>query len=244
MLDVATLIGGRQTDDLWSGSMETTLAVIAIIISVVTSAGTLAYTHRQMKEARRANELTEQAQREQVQPYVIADIRERVPGSQLLCFFIENTGPTMARDVQVAVNPPLQSTQGAEATARLNEAVTRTISVLPPGRSLMFTLDAGGSFFASEFPRIYTVVVNCSGPFGPLETLTYNIDLRVIEHTGLNRESLEWSTHTLAEETKAARKAQEKQAGVLGQLFRMVNEEVEVRRELRGRQPEIEPPAE
>ena len=100
--------------------METTLAVIALVVSLLG----IGYTHQQTKQAKRANQLTEQAQREQVQPYVIADIRERVSGSQLLCFFIENTGPTMARDVQLAVNPPLQSTLGAKAADRLNEAVT------------------------------------------------------------------------------------------------------------------------
>ncbi|MET7745214.1 hypothetical protein [Streptomyces sp. NPDC005385] len=223
--------------------METTLSIIALAVSVLGTTGALVYTHQQMNAAKRANQLTEQAQREQVQPYVIADIRERVPGSQLLCFFIENTGPTMARDVQVAVNPPLRTTLGSEAEAQLNEAVTRKIPVLPPGRRLMFTMDVGGPLFESDLPRIYTIVVNSSGPFGALETLTYNIDLRVIEHTGLNRESLEWSTHTIAEEAKKSRKAQEKQAGAVGQLFRMLNEEVEARRELRNAPPEIEPPA-
>ncbi|MEU4484623.1 hypothetical protein AB0H94_06970 [Streptomyces purpurascens] len=222
--------------------METTLAIIAIVISLLTAGGSLAYTHQQMKEARRSNQLTEQAQREQAQPYVIADIRERVPGSMLLCFFIENTGPTVARDVQISVDPPLESALGSEQTEKLRQAVTRKIPMMPPGRSLMFMMDAGSKLFNSDLPRIYSVVINSSGPFGPLEPLTYTIDLNVLQHMLLNRESLEWSTHVLAEEAKKSRKLQEKQVDAVGRFLRMADEELEGRRELRNSMPpEIEP---
>ncbi|MFD7565801.1 hypothetical protein ACFV7O_21660 [Streptomyces tendae] len=222
--------------------METTLAVLALVVSVLTAVGTFVYTHRQMKAAIRANELTEKAQREQAEPYVIADIRERVPGSQLLCFVIENSGPTMARDVRLAINPPLQSTQGDEATAKLNRAVTRNIPVLPPGRQLMFLMDVGHALFASDLPRQYTVVVNSSGPFGPVEPLTYNIDLDVLKHSLLNRESLEWSTHVMADEAKRSRKAHEKQADAMIELFRKVSGQIDAQRIGNGRHPEIDPP--
>ncbi|MEV1023807.1 hypothetical protein [Streptomyces sp. NPDC050264] len=221
---------------------ETTLALIAIVISVLTALGTFIYTHQQMKAARTANQLTEQAQREQAQPYVIADIRERAPGSQLLCFFIENSGPTMARDVKLTTEPRLQSSLGDETAVKLNTAVTRNIPVLPPKRQLMFLMDVGHKLFASTLPRVYTVTVNCSGPFGPVETLTYTIDLDVLKHSLLNRESLEWSTHVLAEESKKARKAQEKQADAMGRLFRSVSEEIEARRTGDDGTPQLEPP--
>ncbi|OUD02728.1 hypothetical protein [Streptomyces swartbergensis] len=201
------------------------------------------YTHQQMKAAKKANQLTEQAQREQAQPYVVADIRERVPGSQLLCFFIENSGPTMARDVQLTIDPPLRSTRGDEATAILNNAVTRKIPVLPPKRQLMYLMDVGHQLFSSDLPHRYTVVVNCSGPFGPVEPLTYTIDLDVLKHSLLNRESLEWSAHVLAEETKKARKAQEKQADAMDRLFRTAANELEARRQRNNEPPEINPPA-
>ncbi|WP_158678625.1 hypothetical protein [Streptomyces sulphureus] len=71
---------------------ETTLALVAIIISVVVGAVTFAYTHQQMKKARRANALTEKAQQEQVQPYVVADIRETVPGSHVFTLSLRTPG--------------------------------------------------------------------------------------------------------------------------------------------------------
>ncbi|MFD5657062.1 hypothetical protein [Streptomyces hirsutus] len=222
---------------------ETTIALLALIISVLTAVGTFVYTHQQMKAAKRANELTERAQQEQVQPYVIADIRERVPGSQLLVFVIENTGPTMARDVRLTVDPPLRSTLGEETEVTLNAAVTRSIPVLPPGRRLLFLMDVGHKLFSSDLPRQYTVVVNATGPFDAVEPLTYIIDLEVLKNSLLNRESLEWSTHVLAEEAKKSRKAHEKQANATSQLFRTLAAELEARRANSGEPPEIEPPA-
>ncbi|MFJ8929100.1 hypothetical protein ACIRLA_21230 [Streptomyces sp. NPDC102364] len=219
---------------------EKTLALIAIVVSVLTAVGTLVYTHQQMKAAKKANALAEQAQREQVLPYVIADIRERVPGSQLLCFFIENSGPTVARDVQLSVEPPLRSALGEETAAKLNEAVTRKISVLPPGRSLMYLMDVGNRLFKSDLPRQYTVVVNASGPFGAVETLTYTIDLEVLKASLLNRESLEWSTHVIAEESKKATKAQKEQTEILEKLFRTASERIASNSSDDGT-PEIEP---
>ncbi|GCD33700.1 hypothetical protein OEIGOIKO_01423 [Streptomyces chrestomyceticus JCM 4735] len=244
---------------------ETNLAFVAIIISVVVGAVTFIYTHQQIKTAKeqtksakeqaesareqavsareqaeaakKANELTEKAQQEQVQPYVVADIRERVPGSQLVVFSIENTGPTMARDVKVSVDPPLRSTLGGESDQKLNAAVTREIPVLPPKRQLIFMLDVGHRLFASDLPRRYTVVVQAKGPFGAVEPLTYTIDLDVLRHSLLNRESLEWSTHVLAEEAKKARKAHERQANATTRLLRQFADELESRRS-----PESEPP--
>ncbi|MFJ8720951.1 hypothetical protein [Streptomyces sp. NPDC093269] len=209
---------------------ETVIAFAALVLSVPSAIVTFIYSHQQTKAAARANALTERAQREQSEPYVIADIRERVPGSQLLAFVIENTGPTMARDVELTINPPLQTTLGDETAAKLNEAVTRKIPVLPPRRQLMFLMDVGNKLFNSDLPRLYTVIIKSAGPFGPVEPLTYTIDLDVLKNTLLNRESLEWSTHIMAEEAQKARKAQEKQASAMLQLSRDVAHEIEARR--------------
>lgn len=201
----------------------------------------------QAEAAKRANELTEKAQQEQAQPYVVADIRERSPGSALLVFSIENTGPTMARDVKVSVDPPLRTTQGAEAEEILNAAVTREIPVLPPKRQLIFLMDVGHKLLNSDLPRRYTIVVHSSGPFGEVEPLTYTIDLDVLKNALLNRDSWEWSTHVLAEEAKKSRKAHEKQADATTNLFRTLTNELRAWRDSSpeitpGGNPEINPP--
>ncbi|MGW5448532.1 hypothetical protein [Streptomyces asiaticus] len=101
-------------------------------------------------------------------------------------------------------------------------------------------MDIGHKLFASDLPRRYTVVVESMGPFGVVEPLTYTIDLDVLRHSLLNRESLEWSTHIIAEESKKARKAHEKQANAMAQIFRTLANELEARR---TGSPEIEPSA-
>ncbi|MEV5514463.1 hypothetical protein AB0L50_16345 [Streptomyces flaveolus] len=214
-------------------------AIIAIIISVVVAIGTFLYTHQQVRAAKAANELTKKAQQEQAQPYVVADIRERVPGSQLLVFSIENTGPTLARDVRVSVDPPLRSTLGEDIEQTLNAAVTRVIPVLPPKRQLTFLMDVGHELFDSDLPRMYSVTVKSSGPFGEIESLIYTIDLDVLRHSLLNRESLEWSTHVIAEQAKKATKAHQKQADATTHLYRVLTNELEARR---SDSPQIDPP--
>lgn len=200
------------------------IALIALVISVPSALVTFQYSHKQTEAAARANALTEQAQREQAEPYVIADIRPRVPGSSLLVFVIENIGPTLARDVQLSVDPPLRTTLGAEREAILNQAVTRKIAALPPGRRLPFVMDVGHKVFSSSLPLLYTVKVEATGPFGIMAPLTYVIDLEILRSTELDTDSLEWSTHVLAEQSKKSARSQEHQADALRSLARHVIE--------------------
>jgi hypothetical protein len=175
------------------------VALAALVVSVPSALVTIWYSHKQTQAAARANALTEQVRREQAEPFVIADIRPRIPGSSLLIFVIENIGPTLARDVQLFVDPPLQTTLGAEKEAILNQAVNRKISALPPGRRLPFVMDIGHGLFSSNLPLLYTVKVEATGPFGVMEPFTYVIDLAAMRDTGLETDSIEWSTHVIAE---------------------------------------------
>ncbi|MGY5126414.1 hypothetical protein [Streptomyces nigrescens] len=95
---------------------SSTIALTALVISIPTAVPTFVYSHRQTAAATRGNALTERAQREQAEPYVIADIRPRGPGSSLMVFSIENIGSTLARDVQLTIDPPLRTTQGRKGT--------------------------------------------------------------------------------------------------------------------------------
>lgn len=220
------------------------IALAALALSVPSAAVTFIYSHKQTAAAARANALTERAQREQVQPYVIADIRSRVPGSSLMVFAIENIGPTLARDVQLTIDPPLQTSQGTERDAVLNRAITRKIPTLPPKRTLLFNMDAGFNLFDSELPLMYTVTVDTYGPFEKVDTLTYVIDLDVLRNTGLDRESLEWSTHVIAEQAKKSAKSHEKQAEAIRSLANHVGRGIETRQQTTPEPPTLDPSAE
>ncbi|MGW1767993.1 hypothetical protein ACWCQL_28610 [Streptomyces sp. NPDC002073] len=131
------------------------ISVAALLFSTTAAFWALVYSRRQARAVARANALTEKAQREQAEPYVIVDIRPRIPGSSLLVLVIENIGQTLARNVRISVSPPLQTTLGAERAATLNRAVGRPIATLPPKRRIPFVMDMGHQLFSSELPKIY-----------------------------------------------------------------------------------------
>ncbi|MGW4220684.1 hypothetical protein ACWEJZ_27170 [Streptomyces bacillaris] len=185
--------------------------VVAAQQQVVAAQQQVSAANQQIDVARQQLAAAERAQREATEPYVVVDIRARVPGSQLLWFVVENIGPTLARDVRIAVTPPLATSRGEEATAKLNAAASRVIPVIPPGRMFGYTMDVGSGFFADpQLPRVYTVTVDAKGPRGPVETLTYVIDLNVLAGSALNADSIEWSTKRIADELKKMREFQVK----------------------------------
>lgn len=124
-------------------------------------------------------ELSERIHREQNEPYVVVDIAPEGPGSTLLLLTIDNTGPTLARDVIVVFEPPLSSTISGQA-ARIHSVLSRPIPVLPPGRRLTYVFDMSGSRFSAGLPMEFDVTVNASGPVGAVEPLVYRIDLGVL----------------------------------------------------------------
>jgi hypothetical protein len=121
-------------------------------------------------------EQAEKAHREQNEPYVIVDIQPDAPGSGLLVLLIENIGPTIARDVTIAVDPPLVSATGDNLTERVQRGLGRTIPMLPPGRRLKYAFDVSSRRFASDLPTAYTFTVQAKGPFGDVETMEYLVD--------------------------------------------------------------------
>jgi multidrug efflux pump subunit AcrA (membrane-fusion protein) len=185
--------------------------VVAAQQQVVAAQQQVSAANQQIEVARQQLAAAERAQREATEPYVVVDIRARVPGSQLLWFVVENIGPTLAKDVRIAVTPPLATSRGDEAAAKLNAAASRVIPVIPPGRMFGYSMDVGSGFFADpQLPRVYTVTVDATGPRGPVETMTYVIDLNVLADSALNADSIEWSTKRIADELKKIREFQAK----------------------------------
>lgn len=133
-------------------------------------------TVEQAAFARQQLQQAEKAHREQNEPYVIVDIQPDAPGSGLLVLLIENIGPTIARDVTIAVDPPLVSASGDNLTERLQRGLSRTIPMLPPGRRLKYAFDVSSRRFASDLPTAYTFTVQAKGPFGDVEPMEYLVD--------------------------------------------------------------------
>ncbi|WP_327392561.1 hypothetical protein OG533_19715 [Streptomyces sp. NBC_01186] len=107
----------------------------------------VAVAHLQLEQAKAAH-------REQNEPYVIVDIQPRDPASGVLVVVVENIGPTVARNVRIAADPPLVSGWGDDLTQMLQRAMSRTIPMLPPGRRLEYLLD-NHARFESDLPTAY-----------------------------------------------------------------------------------------
>jgi hypothetical protein len=179
------------------------------VLSLVLSAGAILvaglaaiYARRQAAAARDQFALSQQIRREATEPYVIVDIAPQAGGTGLLLFSIENSGPTMARDVQLSVTPPLLGGQKAAWDEMLARVVARPIPFMPPGRRIEWAFAMGDTIFGNDsLPRQYTVTVNVMGPSGPVEPLTYLIDLDSINESQIDHTSVETSLLKIVKHT-------------------------------------------
>ncbi|MEU8138214.1 hypothetical protein [Streptodolium elevatio] len=172
--------------EAWMGLSGGAVAVASAAISFAqarSSRASAAHSDRQARAAeeqvRVAREQLEHAQRahrEANEPYVIVDIQQDRPGVPVLMLVVENIGPTVARNVRITATPPLESGWGDDLTQNLQDALARTIPMLPPGRRLTFLFD-DEKRLDSGLPLVYNFVVQSEGPYGPVEDLEYTVDL-------------------------------------------------------------------
>jgi hypothetical protein len=132
--------------------------------------------------------LEQKAHVEAQEPYVVVDLRPSDFVPEALMLIIENVGPTLARNVQIIANPPFQRTLDRPEEPKFAETLlfTQGIPYLPPGRKLEVFMDLGFQLFATDLPRQYEVTVKADGPFGPVEDLSYLIDLNVFTASRIN----------------------------------------------------------
>lgn len=182
------------------------------------AAWALVYTRVQAQSSVQAIEQADRARREQAEPFVIVDIRQRASHSPLLVLHIENSGPTLARDVKIEITPPLQTSLGAEKEAVLARVLAQQIPSLPPGRKYMYIFDVGFGVFKGGRPTKYTARVNCRGPFGPVEELTYVIDLDVLRDATWDSESTAASLAKVASSVEKILDAQKSQSRSLERI--------------------------
>ncbi|MFJ6543507.1 hypothetical protein ACWDO7_12415 [Streptomyces sp. NPDC003656] len=180
--------------------MSNAIAVIAILISIAA----LLYSRLQAIYGRKQLELGERIRKEAAEPYVVVDIQPRAGGSGLLVFTVENTGSTVARDVELSITPPLKGGERSDWDERIARAIARKIPHLPPRRRLEWYFSFGPRFFErTDLPRQYTVTVRATGPGGPVEPLTYVIDLDVIQGMALDRETVAAKLDLIAKNVKS-----------------------------------------
>ncbi|GAB2606595.1 hypothetical protein GCM10027168_44310 [Streptomyces capparidis] len=166
-----------QLADLSTDQWAVAVAVLAAVIAAWQA--TIA-----RRSAARQLALAERIHREQNEPYVIVDIQPDPHFGELL-LVIENTGPTVARNVRISCDPPLESgwnpvEDEPDLTQVIQQVLARTIPMLPPRRRLTFLLDNRERLRNTELPRVYTFTVTADGPAGPVETLEFTVDFDAV----------------------------------------------------------------
>lgn len=153
---------------------------------------------------------------ESQQPYVVVDIRASDFISEALILIVENVGPTVARNVRIRFDPPIQTSMDGDNPEKLADALifTQGIPHLPPGRRIEALFDIGWQFFKKDLPRKYTVTVEADGPYGAVEPLTYLIDLEIY------RKLRHLAVKTLHQQVKEIEKLRKAVEGVAEELAR------------------------
>ena len=95
------------------------------------------------------------AERSRTRPYVIVDYAFR---SILMQVEIKNIGATAATDVKLSVDPPFESGLRDQAD-RLNAVFSNaeTISMLAPGRRILYTFDRAPDYYDAKRQECYTI---------------------------------------------------------------------------------------
>ena len=157
-------------------------AIVAAIASWAAVAGALIAIRPARRSAKASEEQTDiqrEIARQSAQPYVWADIQPDRQQGTLIHLIVGNSGPTVARNVRVTIDPPLpvQSSNMARtevAQRRLQEGILS----LAPGRKLSWPIGRGYELLQNENDKtVYKICVKADGPYGPMASNQIEIRL-------------------------------------------------------------------
>jgi len=93
---------------------------------------------------------------------------------------VENIGRTMARDVSIRFDKPLESTLSGPREIDESPLLHKPIPTLPPGRKIRLLFDQYATRLEAKLPLTYDVTLRYKGPFGNKEwEHPYRLDLGI-----------------------------------------------------------------
>ncbi|WP_329109742.1 hypothetical protein OG792_13090 [Micromonospora sp. NBC_01699] len=130
---------------------------------------------RQIEQAERMEAANRLARREALEPVVIVDIAPGANDPGVFVLTIANIGSTIARNVQIKAPEEMLRSDGT----KMHEwtVFTEGIQTMPPGHRMQFFFDVSFQPFKGNSPLKCEFVVDCEGPFGPVQQATYVVDL-------------------------------------------------------------------
>lgn len=134
---------GFPTAAEWSALFEGLTLLVAVVAAVIA----LRQLHAHFA-----------SERARSRPYVIVDFTF---SSVLMRVEIRNISGSAATDVDATVDPPFESTRSGDA-ATLNAVFSpvERISMLAPGRRIMYTLDRAPDYYANKLTEKYNVTLS------------------------------------------------------------------------------------
>jgi hypothetical protein len=174
----------------------------------------------QVLQARRLRE-------EQARPFVIVDFE---PGF-LVYLTVENIGRTMARDVSIRFDKPLESTLSGPREIDESPLLRKPIPTLPPGRKIRVLFDQYAARLEAKLPLTYDVTLRYKGPLGKKEwEHPYPLDLGIY----LGSQEPPKGLPELVTEVENIRKELQKwRSGTRGLLVQAIDRRRQQRREWR-----------
>jgi hypothetical protein len=160
--------------------METWIAVIAAVAAVPAAAATgvsVWFIRQQVQEMKRQTELQQEIAEASSAPYIWADVRLQSRNAWNLEFVIGNSGPTVASNVRVTIDPPLPSDHEGIYVDAMHRRISDGLSSLAPGRTLHWTIGPSAELVNRPEPLAHRVRIDCEGPHGSVPTSEYVMDL-------------------------------------------------------------------
>lgn len=159
---------------------NTVAAIVAAIAAFAAAVAAFVALKPAQRAARAAEDQTaiQQDLKEQsAQPYVWADIQPDMQQGTMLHLVLGNSGPTMARNVRIIIDPPIPDhPKYSGKTAIAQKRSSDGILSLAPGRTIRWSLGRGFDLLEEEDDQtIYSLRVSADGPYGALEPVVFEI---------------------------------------------------------------------
>lgn len=146
------------------------------IAAAVAALASAVFVFLQVREMQRQTKLQREIAQSSAQPYVWADVRiaSSSAGVELV---LGNSGPTVATNVRVRVDPPFPDVGHPKAHVDvMHEKLSRGLASIAPGRTFYWLLGEGADLVNRSGSMAHTITIDCEGPFGAVDRSEYVID--------------------------------------------------------------------
>lgn len=150
------------------------LGAVVSILSLLVAGFSLIYVRRSVNASREQTRQQQQAARDSGQPMLWVDIRGDDGQGQRLVLLLGNSGPSIARNVKVILDPEPPSKVDIKP---ILEILKQGIASVPPGRTMKWALGEVRDIGDWHPHNAYRVRIEAEGPFGLIEPLEYVISV-------------------------------------------------------------------